>query len=425
MTDTSFSADNKSSSPQDNGKLLVEITEQLRIKQDEVNRLSRENKLMNASKLFSEISKLADYAATLTAVLEKEPIKSQDFRNLSDIEPKRKSVQNMLEIEVAKTIKFKKLLKDELGEKSPYEMRMGKLDWRNDDTKTVPVITVPKIDLPDNIFKYRKANKAIFSRENYLNLDTNFNLGLSNRTIDEIFTNAGHDDVRDKSDNSRVIEARIAALFQIDKLINNAICFDSHISEYGKNSKNKSPNTLFMHKLYSVVNYEGKLNLLNLSVEEAYKTDRAEKFDQTSVRIYNIKNIEITPVHATGICDPSVHNINDVDKGTRTSVTTITIPQLYNLVKTYDKSFYENPTAIGRPEREAEIKAQAEFENAKALYEKYMDRLDTYDPEKGVQALSEVSDKCDEKAELMTDLKDKLDEITEQKEYQRRGGHER
>ena len=68
------------------------------------------------------------------------------------------------------------------------------------------------------------------------------------------------------------------------------------------------------------------------------QTDRAEKFNQTSVRIYNIKNIEITPVHATGICDPSVHNINDVDKGTRTSATTITIPQLYNLVKTYNKS---------------------------------------------------------------------------------------
>ena len=33
----------------------------------------------------------------------------------------------------------------------------------------------------------------------------------------------------------------------------------------------------------------------------------------------------------------------------------ISIPQLYDLVKIYDQSFYKNPNAIGRQNREAKI----------------------------------------------------------------------
>ena len=423
MTDTSFSADNKSSSPQDNGKLLEDITKEIILKQTEATLLIGQENYSGASVLFSELSELTERAKAIKAEIIKHDINENDVSTLRSIEPKRKSVQNMLETEVAKTPKFEKLLGDKLGEKSPYEMRMGKLDWRNDDTKTVPVVVLKKIEMPSTLttFRYKKD----IPRGEFLNYDTNTSIIFGKPSIDETVAKAIPNDKRDESSDNRFVEARMAALYHMKEIIGNAICFDSHISEYGENSKNKSPNTLFIHKLYAVVKYEENFHLINLSVEQSYFTNKENEFNGTINRIYSMKNIEITPVDANRIFSPTVNNTNSVGKDTSTDVIYLNIPQLYNFVKTYDKSFFEYIKTAGRPEREAEIKAQAEFENAKTLYEKYMDRLDTYDPEKGVQALSEVSDKCNEKAELMTDLKDKLDEITEQKEYQRRGGHER
>ena len=43
-------------------------------------------------------------------------------------------------------------------------------------------------------------------------------------------------------------------------------------------------------------------------------------------------------------------------------INTLTIPQLYNIFKEYDKNFYENEQAPGRAEREAEIQAQNDYE---------------------------------------------------------------
>ncbi len=43
------------------------------------------------------------------------------------------------------------------------------------------------------------------------------------------------------------------------------------------------------------------------------------------------------------------------NNGEPTSVTTITIPQLYDFVNKYDQNFFENPNAVGRSNREAKI----------------------------------------------------------------------
>ena len=50
-----------------------------------------------------------------------------------------------------------------------------------------------------------------------------------------------------------------------------------------------------------------------------------------------LENIKITPVDAHRIFSPTVSNTNSVGEDTSSDVITITIPQLYNLVKTYDK----------------------------------------------------------------------------------------
>lgn len=78
---------------------------------------------------------------------------------------------------------------------------------------------------------------------------------------------------------------------------------------------------------------------------------------------YSFRDIKITSIEAHRIFSPTTSN-ESVTADTSIGVTTITIPQLYDVVKTYDRSFYENPTAPGRPEREAEIKAQTEYKDA-------------------------------------------------------------
>ncbi len=41
-----------------------------------------------------------------------------------------------------------------------------------------------------------------------------------------------------------------------------AVCFDSQISEFNTiNSKNKSPNTLFIHRMYDIVRYKEQFYL--------------------------------------------------------------------------------------------------------------------------------------------------------------------
>ena len=149
----------------------------------------------------------------------------------------------------------------------------------------------------------------------------------------------------------------------MQELVENAVCFDSQVSEYDNiTSKNKSPNTLFMHQMYGILNYKNESYLAKLSVEESYVTDKENNFSGTSNRIYNLRNIKITPIEANRIFSPTV-NSKIATEDTSTSVF-ISIPQLYDIVKTYDKNYFENPEAVGRSEREAELYLQAEYNDA-------------------------------------------------------------
>lgn len=63
--------------------------------------------------------------------------------------------------------------------------------------------------------------------------------------------------------------------------------------------------------------------------------------------------MKITPVKLLGLNPDSSQQIADTD--TSTDVIKINVPQLYNIIKTYDLNFFESPLAAGRTEREAEI----------------------------------------------------------------------
>lgn len=337
---------------------LTQLTLEISQREIAITELVREKKYAQVTETAQELEELNARATALKTEIQKRPITEDDVNILRGIEPKRKSVQNLLEHEVAQTPKFESLLNSEMGEKSAYEMRKSDKFWIEDDSKKVSLVDVKKRDiLPKNLMKIRRNNDI--ARGTFTNQSTNLNIIFSKRSIEEIIAKAIQDDKRNIP-----IEARIASLYQMQELIEQSVCFDSQVSEYNTvKSKNKSPNTLFMHQMYGLVRYGDDYYLARLSVEESYTTDRNNNFIGTSNRIYNLRDMKITPIEANRIFDPAVAITNN-DEDTSTSVTMISIPQLYCIVKAYDKSFYENPDAPGREEREAEMYAHAEYLDA-------------------------------------------------------------
>lgn len=45
----------------------------------------------------------------------------------------------------------------------------------------------------------------------------------------------------------------------------------------------------------------------------------------------------------------------------------ISVAELYQIVKEYDKNFFENPMVVGRAKREAEIEQKKEYKKAVAV----------------------------------------------------------
>ncbi len=203
----------------------------------------------------------------------------------------------MLDREVAKTPKFEKLLGEEMGEKSAYEMRVSDNAYRNNNGLSVKIIDVSKRAILADLKELKgKEGRAGFNRGIFTNSFTGIDIIYGRNSIKESVTKAMQDR-QHKFDT----DARICALYQMNELIENAIFFDSQLSEYGKGAKLKSQNTLFMHKMYSVFRYNEELYLAKLSVEEFnYKTPEKE-IEHTSNRFYNLRNIKITPTKLPGL----------------------------------------------------------------------------------------------------------------------------
>lgn len=379
---------------------LVHITSEIAEKEkyftDLVNAPERRYDLI--SDTAKEIQDLQKIQSELKEKIQEKPITMEDIQTLRDIRPVRKSVQNMLEHEVAQTSKLEKFLHSEMGEKSPYEQRKNNNEWRKDESKSVQITEIQPKDLPKKINDVRqKDNIKKIERGTFLNADTNMEIIFGKKSLDEIIAKAIQDDKRNVP-----VEARIAALYQMQEVVERAVCFDSQVSEYDPvTSKNKSPNTLFMHQMYGVIKYKDESYLAKLSVEESYITDKENNFSGTSNRIYNLRNIKITPIEANRVFSPTVNSTNATED-TSTSVSIISIPQLYEFVKTYDKNFFENSEAVGRGEREAELYLQAEYNDAVAETE-------------GNNTHSEKSELLENVAESRKITKEKAEEILQKK----------
>lgn len=331
----------------------VDLTNKIIDKQKDITDFTENGDLVSAAAEIEKLSAIVEKAAFAKTKLLEMDITADDVKALRSIQPARKSVQNMLENEVAQTPKFEKLLGEEMGEKSAYEMRNSGNEWRNDESKTVTVVDIQKRNIPDKVNKMKKAEGI--PKGEFTNLDTGISIQFSRRSLGEIIAKAIPDEKRNIP-----VEARMASLYQIDDIIENAICFDSQISE--ANSASKSPHTLFIHRLYGVYKYDNELYLANLAIEEFYNRGLETEVDKTASRVYSFKDIKITPVRLSELNLGAIPQKASMD--TSTDVTKISISQLYDIVKTYDEYFFENPKAAGRPDREAEIEAQNKFKAA-------------------------------------------------------------
>ena len=335
---------------------LVSLTFQIGNKQQEFSALITSGDYEKSAVIAEELTTLAQQAQKVKLRVQASEIKTADVEVLRNIEPKRKSVQNLLEKEVAETAKFEKLLDKELGKLSPYELR--KHDLRAEESTIVPVITVEKRDV-SNVIADKKS--GAIERGEFVNRDTSFVIGLGKKNIDEIITKAIQDGGRKKP-----VEARLSALYQMREIVENAVFLDSQVSE----PKKINSNTLFMHKMYVVFNHNEEHYLANLAVEEMYRDN--DDVSNTHNRIYSFRDIKITPLRKPG---GKAHFTPSEDGSISQGVTatfgdTISISQLRAIVKSFDKNFYENLSAPGRKHREAEITNQETYTEAVEKFKK-------------------------------------------------------
>ncbi len=151
-------------------------------------------------------------AESLKADIQQEEITKEDVNKLRDIEPKRKFVANMLETEVAQTPEFEKLLGEELGEKFPYEMRKGNLEWRLNNSIDVEVITLPIQKSPKNLSELREEKDI--ERGTFINSDTGINVIFGMSSINEIVAKTIQDNKR-----GMYVDACVGAMYHMKNLI--------------------------------------------------------------------------------------------------------------------------------------------------------------------------------------------------------------
>lgn len=337
---------------------LVQITAEIGEKQKMYVDMIDSEDYEKATEILSELTELTIKAKELKEKIQAEPLTKKDVEVMLEIKPPRKSVQNMTETDTAKTVKLESMLGKGMGEKSPYAMRKnGGNDWRNDESKTVNIVEIKT----HNVLKKTKlARKDIDVQSiptgTFINNDTNAEIPFKRNGIDESIAKAIQDS------RSISVEARMNALYHMEEIIRDSVYFDSQTSEYHpEKSKNKSPNTMFIHRFYGVMKYNDDFYLTNLAVEESFNTDEKGIIKNTNNSFYSVRDIKITPVQLLGYQTHAqmATAIEDAPTGA-----IISIPQLYQFVKAFDKNFFENPDAVGREARETELFLQAKYMDA-------------------------------------------------------------
>lgn len=229
---------------------------------------------------------------------------------LSDIEILRsigkKSINKFTADEIKKAQKWAYKFYQELGTKSPF-FRTWFGEWRAHDQSKKNIVSVPTINI----------SEASLAKGDYTIRDTGWNV-YAGKTL--------NDDTRHHSGGDRI---NVKSLNAIESILDNAILFDTVVSEPDTNKK--SGNTAFLHKLYTPIQYDGKSYIAKTTVEEFYN----ETINNVSRRAYNLKAIKIE------LAGGQLGNNSSSSRPDTSSINSIS--DLYEFVKTFDKEFTPAP----------------------------------------------------------------------------------
>lgn len=237
----------------------------------------------------------------------RKPITAADTEALREIG--RKSVNDFTAEDIKKTRKWAYKFYQELGTKSPF-FRAWFGDWRANDTKRVKTVSVPTIDIKEAALQYG----------NYHVNDTGWDVYAGRTLKGDTMHHSGGERVNVKSLNT------------IKSILEHAVLLDTVASQ--NNTKKKAENTAFMHKLYTPITYDGKRYLAVTTVEEYYDASQ----QRVAKRAYNLKSIKIESADGRLENNISTSPMSDADS-------TISVSQLYDLVKRLDKDFSTNGRA--------------------------------------------------------------------------------
>ena len=214
------------------------------------------------------------------------------------------SINDFTDDEVRKSETWARKFQNELGIKSPFFRRWFG-DWRAYDTGKTKIVKVSTLDF--------NAVKDTVRGDSFLNSDTGWdNITVGGRGIAETI-------------NKSRGGATVASLSEITGLINNAVLLDTELSNGGKGKANGSA---FFHKLYSVVDFNGKKYIAKISVEEYLESRNTKK------RFYVLQDIKISPESARDITSEKEATLPVAE-----SDDTISISELFALVNRFDKNF--------------------------------------------------------------------------------------
>lgn len=243
-------------------------------------------------------------------------ITQADIDVLRTLEP-RKSILNFSADELEATEKWVKKFQDELSEKSPF-YRLTNGDWRKNDSKnTIDILDIYKKNVDFQIVS-NDVKSQIIPRGVIINTDTNWTIQISRRGLEDTLTYAR----KHKDQNI------YSMIYHTNSLVSNSILLDSVITE--KNNDNKAFNSIFMHKLYSICRIDKLPCIVKIAIEEFLGNK-----NDTIKRLYNLQDINIEPIKLATFADKRL--AFSVLNGSN-----ISISDLFQIVKTFDKDFYLN-----------------------------------------------------------------------------------
>lgn len=243
-------------------------------------------------------------------------ITQADIDVLRTLEP-RKSILNFSADELEATEKWVKKFQDELSEKSPF-YRLTNGDWRKNDSKnTIDILDIYKKNVDFQIVS-NDVKSQIIPRGVIINTDTNWTIQISRRGLEDTLTYSR----KHKDQNI------YSMIYHTNSLVSNSILLDSVITE--KNNDNKAFNSIFMHKLYSICRIDKLPCIVKIAIEEFLGNK-----NDTIKRLYNLQDINIEPIKLATFADKRL--AFSVLNGSN-----ISISDLFQIVKTFDKDFYLN-----------------------------------------------------------------------------------